>query len=93
MTDGKTLKHEFNSSETLNDVRKWVDLNRTDGDCPYSFHRGIPRVTFKDSDELKTLETLELTPRSALLLKPLETQKLGAICDWDGGTKPFGPSL
>ncbi|CAI4947551.1 CRE_collapsed_G0004570.mRNA.1.CDS.1 [Saccharomyces cerevisiae] len=88
MTDGKTLKHEFNSSETLNDVRKWVDLNRTDGDCPYSFHRGIPRVTFKDSDELKTLETLELTPRSALLLKPLETQNSGLSV-----TGMEGPSL
>ncbi|CAI4037503.1 hypothetical protein SMKI_02G3800 [Saccharomyces mikatae IFO 1815] len=73
MTDGKTVKHEFDSSETLNYVRKWVDLNRTDGDCPYSFHRSIPRVTFKDSDELKTLEALELTPRSALLLKPLDS--------------------
>ncbi|CAI4056127.1 Ubx7p SKDI_02G3810 [Saccharomyces kudriavzevii IFO 1802] len=73
MTDGRTLKHEFNSSETLNDVRRWVDENRTDGDCPYSFHRSIPRMTFKDSHELKTLETLELTPRSALLLKPLES--------------------
>lgn len=73
MTDGKTLKNEFGSSETLNDVRKWVDLNRTDGNGPYSFHRSIPRVTFKDSDELKTLEALELTPRSALLLKPLDT--------------------
>nr|CAI6412056.1 CLL_HP1_G0004500.mRNA.1.CDS.1 [Saccharomyces cerevisiae] len=30
--------------ETLNDVRKWVDLNRTDGDCPYSFHRGHSQI-------------------------------------------------
>ncbi|KAL3234825.1 UBX domain-containing protein 7 [Nakaseomyces bracarensis] len=73
LTDSKNLKHTFDSQETLNDVRKWVDVNRTDGAGPYSFHRNIPRVTFTESDELKTLEDLDLAPRSVLLLKALDS--------------------
>ncbi|QLQ78455.1 hypothetical protein HG537_0A07020 [Torulaspora globosa] len=63
---------KFDSKVKLNDVRRWVDENRTDADCPYAFHRNIPRITFSESDELKTLEVLDLSPRSALILKPLE---------------------
>ena len=73
LTNGKSIRHTFDHKDTLNDVRKWVDLNRTDSDVPYAFHRSIPRYTFQESDELKTLESLELTPRSLLILKPLET--------------------
>ncbi|CAL9730461.1 UBX domain-containing protein 7 [Monosporozyma unispora] len=75
LTNGNSIKHTFNHDDTLNEVRKWVDQNRTDGDLPYAFHRNIPRYTFQDSDELKTLESLELTPRSLLILKPLETRQ------------------
>lgn len=75
LTDGKSIKHTFNKDDILNDVRKWVDSNRTDGDIPYAFHRSIPRYTFQDSDELKTLQSLELIPRSSLILKPLETRQ------------------
>lgn len=72
LTNGNTLTKEFDPNAKLNDVRTWVDLSRTDGDCPYSFHRNIPRITFTDSDELKTLTDLELLPRSALILKPFD---------------------
>lgn len=72
LTNSETLTRTFISKDTLNDVRTWVDINRTDGDHPYAFHRNIPRFTFTESDEMKTLEELELTPRSALILKPLE---------------------
>ncbi|KAL6940181.1 hypothetical protein ACO0QE_004076 [Hanseniaspora vineae] len=72
LTDGKTLKNIFDSNLTLNDVRKWVDEHRTDGDVPFSFHRSIPRMTFGDADELKSLKSLELPPRSVLILKTLE---------------------
>lgn len=72
LTNSSTLTSQFDSQQSLNDVRKWVDEHRTDGDCLYAFHRSIPRVTFAESDELKSLEALELLPRSVLLLKPLE---------------------
>lgn len=73
LLDGSSLRHEFKNTDTLNDVRKWIDENRTDSDDPYCFHRTIPRVTFGVTDEEKTLESLELTPRSALILKPFNT--------------------
>ncbi|CAB4253271.1 similar to Saccharomyces cerevisiae YJL048C UBX6 UBX (ubiquitin regulatory X) domain-containing protein that interacts with Cdc48p [Maudiozyma barnettii] len=72
LTNSETLTRTFKSNDILNEVRTWVDVNRTDGDHPYAFHRNIPRMTFSDSDEMKTLEELELTPRSALILKPLD---------------------
>lgn len=72
LTNSSTLTGQFDSKETLNDVRKWVDEHRTDGDCLYAFHRNIPRVTFTDSEELKGLNDLQLLPRSVLILKPLE---------------------
>lgn len=74
LTNGKSIKHTFTHDNTLDEVRKWVDQNRTDDDVPYAFHRSIPRYTYQESDELKTLETLELTPRSLLILKPLESR-------------------
>lgn len=72
LTNGKSITREFGSKSTLNDVRKWVDTARTDGDGPFAFHRSIPRVTFTDSDELRSLEALELLPRSVLIIKPLD---------------------
>ncbi|SMN20180.1 similar to Saccharomyces cerevisiae YJL048C UBX6 UBX (ubiquitin regulatory X) domain-containing protein that interacts with Cdc48p [Maudiozyma saulgeensis] len=71
LTNSETLTRTFKSDDILNEVRTWVDVNRTDGDHPYAFHRNIPRMTFSESDEMKTLEQLELTPRSALILQPL----------------------
>ena len=71
LTNSETLTRSFKSNDMLNEVRTWVDVNRTDGDHPYVFHRSIPRMTFSESDEMKTLEQLELTPRSALILQPL----------------------
>lgn len=73
LLDGSSLRHEFKTTDTLNDVRKWIDENRTDSDDPYCFHRTIPRATFGVTEEEKTLESLELTPRSALILKPFSS--------------------
>lgn len=70
LLNGTSLKHSFLVTNTLNDVREYVDANRTDGEEPYCFHRTIPRTTFGVTDEENTLESLELTPRSALILKP-----------------------
>lgn len=73
LTNGDNITEKFESKSTLNDVRKWVDAKRTDEDGPYAFHRNIPRITFTDSDELKSLEALELLPRSVLIVKPLDS--------------------
>jgi hypothetical protein len=73
LLDGSSIRHNFLATNTLNDVREWIDANRTDGDEPYCFHRTIPRTTFGVTDEERTLDVLELTPRSALILKPFAT--------------------
>jgi hypothetical protein len=73
LLNGHALQHEFGVTDTLNDVREWLEKNRTDGLEPYCFHRTIPRITFGITDEEKTLEALELTPRSALILKPFSS--------------------
>ncbi|SCV03853.1 LAMI_0H11474g1_1 [Lachancea mirantina] len=74
--DGNSISHEFPSNLTLKEVRQWVALNRTDGNTPYVFHRAIPRSTFQKSQESQNLSDLNLTPRSALILKPLDTEDL-----------------
>lgn len=73
LLDGSALRGEFKNTDTLADVRCWIDENRTDSEDPYCFHRTIPRATFGVTDEEKTLESLELTPRSALILKPFNS--------------------
>ncbi|KAA8913818.1 hypothetical protein TRICI_003100 [Trichomonascus ciferrii] len=69
--DGRALKHHFSSSDTLQQVREWVDTNRTDGDQPYTFFQTIPKKTFGAGEEQYTLRQLELTPSSTLILKPI----------------------
>lgn len=69
--DGRALKHRFSSSDTLQQVREWVDTNRTDGDQPYTFFQTIPKKTFGAGEEQYTLRQLELTPSSTLILKPI----------------------
>ncbi|CEP64197.1 Ubx7p LALA0_S10e04698g [Lachancea lanzarotensis] len=77
LLNGHSITHQFESSTSLDTVRKWVDSNRNDGDAPYVFLRGIPREVLLESDELKTLFALQLTPRSALILKAVESRTNG----------------
>lgn len=69
--DGHALKHRFSSSDSLQQVREWVDMNRVDGDQPYTFFQTIPKKTFGAGEEQYTLRQLELTPSSTLILKPI----------------------
>lgn len=86
LLNGQVVKNDFKPSSTLNDVRQWVDTNRNDGDQPYAFHRTIPRVTYDITDEERTLEALELTPRCALILKPYQSYSNA----YDGVTQGSG---
>ncbi|CAR30458.1 UBX domain-containing protein [Lachancea thermotolerans CBS 6340] len=72
LLNGHAICHQFKSNATLNSVRRWIDENRDDGDAPYVFFRSIPRESFQESDELRSLSSLQLTPRSVLILKAVE---------------------
>lgn len=75
--DGSTIRTRLPAKATLaQDVRPWIDENRTDGKDPYSFkviltplpNRAIDHATEED----KTLQELDLTPSSTLVLTPME---------------------
>lgn len=75
--DGLTIRTRFPAKATLaQDVRKWIDENRTDGKEPYTFkviltpmpNRAVDHAT----EEEQTLEELGLTPSSTLVLTPVD---------------------
>lgn len=75
--DGSTIRTRFPSKATLSqDVRKWIDENRTDGKEPYTFkviltplpNRAVDHAT----EEEQSLEALELTPSATLVLTPVD---------------------
>lgn len=88
--DGTSLKHDFLESQTLTDVRQWLDEETEYSIIPnassmpsfatpsdpiptrYVFYRPVlPRITFTDEQETFSLKSLQLSPRSALILKPI----------------------
>jgi hypothetical protein len=73
--DGSTLRQRFPSSGTLkDDVRKWVDTDRTDGDSPYTFRivmTPLPNRVIDSTEESKTLVDLGLAPSATLVLVPV----------------------
>jgi hypothetical protein len=69
--DGSTIRNRFSSSETLKDVRKWVDDERKDGKAAYTFKvllTPLPSKTIDVTEEDTTLQALELAPSSTLIL-------------------------
>ncbi|QHS74202.1 Ubx6p [Saccharomyces paradoxus] len=72
LPNGYTISNTFPSQTKLHKVRMWLDYNCYDDGTPYLFHRNVPRVTLTQNDELKSLQELDLLPRSTLILEPLE---------------------
>lgn len=72
LPNGYTISNTFPPQTKLHKVRMWLDYNCYDDGTPYLFHRNIPRVTLTRNDELKSLQELDLLPRSTLILEPLE---------------------
>ncbi|KAI1772723.1 hypothetical protein F4818DRAFT_137775 [Hypoxylon cercidicola] len=70
--DGSTLRARFKSDATLaNEVRKWIDEERTDDDTPYTFRVLLtpsPNRAIEPTEEIKSLLSLGLTPSSTLVL-------------------------
>lgn len=69
--DGSTLRSRFLSTDTLEDVRQFVDENRKDGKQPYTFKvllTPLPSKRIDVTEEGKTLQALELAPSATLIL-------------------------
>jgi hypothetical protein len=74
LLDGSTIRTRFPSDKTLSqDVRKWIDEERTDGDAPYSFRvvlTPLPNKVIEPQEEVKSLLSLGLAPSATLVLIP-----------------------
>lgn len=83
-------KH-FTINNTLKDVRLWIDENRTDNIIPYDLIQVYPKRSFSISEEVKTLEILDLYPSATLVLKPIKNA-VSAYVNLDKGyfSKLFG---
>ncbi|EMR09337.1 hypothetical protein PNEG_02292 [Pneumocystis murina B123] len=83
-------KH-FTINNTLQDVRQWIDENRTDNKIPYDLIQVYPKRLFSISEEVKTLEVLNLYPSATLVLKPIKNA-ISAYVNLDKGyfSKLFG---
>lgn len=69
--DGTAVKHRFSAEASLADVRDWLDKNRSDGSDAYVFFRNMPRTTFDETQEQKSLRELGLWPSSTLIMRPV----------------------
>jgi hypothetical protein len=69
--DGTPVKHVFDATETLLDVRAYLDNVRPDmAAAPYAFFLPLAKKTFGDGEEAQALRALELVPSATLVLKP-----------------------
>lgn len=95
LLDGETVLGTFSTSQTLCDVKRWIEREKglvfspeRDDALPsfahtsafalnhYAFcYLGVPRVTFSAGQELTRLGDLGLSPRLALILKPVHSEK------------------
>ncbi|KAI1766781.1 hypothetical protein GGR53DRAFT_485194 [Hypoxylon sp. FL1150] len=70
--DGSTLRARFKSDATLaNEVRKWIDEERTDDNAPYTFRvllTPLPNKPVDSTEEIKSLLSLGLAPSATLVL-------------------------
>lgn len=58
LTNGQALTQTFGAKEQLSAVRVFIDLNRTDGNAPFSLMTTFPKKVFTAEDFEKPLEIL-----------------------------------
>lgn len=68
LTNGETLTQSFGAHEELAAVRLFVELNRTDGDFPFTLMTSFPRKVFTEEDYNKPLSALGLVPSAVVIL-------------------------
>ncbi|KAM0665056.1 hypothetical protein ACQRIU_006209 [Beauveria bassiana] len=75
LSDGSTLRNKFPATESIKDIRTWVDKERSDGQGPYYFKQiltPLPNKNIDTTEEDKSLRELGLSPSSTLLLIPIQ---------------------
>jgi hypothetical protein len=76
LLDGTSMRKIFEHSATLgDDVRPWIDAERTEGDAPYTFRQirtPLPNYSVDVSEEGQTLQNVGLTPSATLVLVPVK---------------------
>ncbi|CAO3565183.1 unnamed protein product [Mortierella alpina] len=69
--DGSSIRNTFKATDTLQDVRNWINENQEGDENAYNIVQLIPQRTF--TDETKLLRDLELCPSATLVLKKTAT--------------------
>ncbi|KAG0319111.1 hypothetical protein BGZ97_002758 [Linnemannia gamsii] len=69
--DGSSIRNTFKATDTLEQVRAWINANQEGEDNAYNIVQFIPSRTF--TDESKMLRDLELCPSATLVLKRTAT--------------------
>ncbi|KAM3503365.1 hypothetical protein MY11210_008749 [Beauveria gryllotalpidicola] len=75
LSDGSTLRNKFQATESIKDIRSWVDKERSDGQGPYYFKQiltPLPNKNIDTTEEDTSLRELGLSPSSTLLLIPIQ---------------------
>lgn len=90
LSDGSTLRNRFQATESIKDIRTWVDKERSDGKGPYYFKQiltPLPNKSIDTTEEGKSLRELGLSPSSTLLLIPV--QRFATAYEGQGSSQGF----
>ncbi|EFW18498.1 hypothetical protein D8B26_005269 [Coccidioides posadasii str. Silveira] len=75
--DGSSIRSKFFPTQTVrNDVRPWIDSQRTDGNTPYNLKQiltPLPNKTISISEENQSLSDLGLGPTANLVMVPIHS--------------------
>ncbi|KAF9967511.1 hypothetical protein BGZ70_009273 [Mortierella alpina] len=80
--DGSSIRNTFKATDTLQDVRNWINENQEGDENAYNIVQLIPQRTF--TDETKLLRDLELCPSATLVLKKTATSSSAYGAAGDG---------
>lgn len=68
LLNGQSLTQTFGIKEQLSAVRLYVEMNRTDGEGPFSLMTNFPKKIFTSDDYDKPLDNLGLVPSAVLIV-------------------------
>ncbi|KAI9483909.1 MAG: hypothetical protein EXX96DRAFT_648574 [Benjaminiella poitrasii] len=71
--DGSNIRHQFEATATLSNIKDWIDIHRTDnGRKPYKLYSQFPARLFTEEEDTMTLEELNLCPSATIIMKLLK---------------------